>query len=221
MSGWIKLHRRLLEWEWYSDLKVSRLFIHCLLLANYEDSKWRGIDIKKGSFISSLGNLSQSSGLTIREVRTALTKLKSTGELTSKGHAEYSVFTVVKYEDYQSIDTLKDKPETSKRQAKDKQATTDKEEEEYKEGKEIKNIIPPFDSFLAYAVEKKPLVDTQALKLKYDTWVELGWKTGKDNEIKNWKVTLLHTLPYIADRKKEVSEMTDEERKRKANASVL
>lgn len=47
MSGWIKLHRKLLDWEWYSDTNCRLLFIHCLLKANFEDTKWRGVDIKK------------------------------------------------------------------------------------------------------------------------------------------------------------------------------
>ena len=140
MSGWVKLHRKLLDWEWYSDKNCRLLFIHCLLKANYEDTKWRGIDIQKGSFISSLANLSKSSGLTIRELRTALTKLKSTCEVTSVGHAEYTMFTVVMYNDYQTTDTPRDKQATSKRQASDKQATTVKERKNIRI-KEIKNIF--------------------------------------------------------------------------------
>lgn len=148
MSGWIKIYRKLLKWEWYNDKNCRLLFIHCLLMANHEDAKWRGVDIKKGSFISSLGNLSQSSGLTIRELRTALTKLKSTNELTSQGHAEYTVFTVVNYNSYQSSDTPIDKPKTSKRQASDKQATTDKEELRIKEERErIESKVDFFEIF--------------------------------------------------------------------------
>lgn len=145
MSGWIKLHRKLLDWEWYNDLNCRVLFIHCLLLANYDEKKWRGVDVERGSFISSIAILSQSSGLTIRQVRTALTKLKSTGEMTSKGHSEYSVFTVVRYNEYQESDTPKDKPATSKRQAKDKQATTTKEYKEYKEVKEDETVYRSFN----------------------------------------------------------------------------
>jgi len=197
MSGWIKVHRKLLDWEWYSDTNCRLLFIHCLLKANYEDTKWRGVEIKKGSFISSLANLAKSSGLSLRSLRTAISKLESTSELTSKGHAEYTVFTVVKYNEYQSTDKLPARQKTSKRQASDKQATTDKEEEEFKEEKENNNLFPTFIEFLEYAQLKKPNVDPNLLKQKYESWSFNNWTTGKGEKIINWKNTLNNTLPYI------------------------
>ena len=39
-NGWIKLHRNLLDWEWYSDIKVCRVFLHLLLTANFKDGNW-------------------------------------------------------------------------------------------------------------------------------------------------------------------------------------
>ena len=33
MSGWIKLHRKITEWEWYSDANTFRVFMHLLLTA--------------------------------------------------------------------------------------------------------------------------------------------------------------------------------------------
>jgi hypothetical protein len=37
------------------------------------------------------------------------------------------------------------------------------------------------------------------LKLKYDSWIANDWKNGNDKQIKNWKSSLLNTLPYIKD----------------------
>ena len=47
-NGWLKLHRKISEWEWYTDGNTFRLFLHLLLNANFEDKKWKGITIKKG-----------------------------------------------------------------------------------------------------------------------------------------------------------------------------
>jgi hypothetical protein len=47
MIGWLKLHRKLLQWEWYPDVNVRLVFIHCLLKANYEDKHWKGKLIKR------------------------------------------------------------------------------------------------------------------------------------------------------------------------------
>jgi hypothetical protein len=64
------------------------------------------------------------------------------------------------------------------------------------------NNIPNWDDFLAYAVDKKPKVNRQDLRLKYEAWFENGWsinRAGKLQPIQNWKTTLLNTLPYIAE----------------------
>ena len=45
-GGYIKLHRKLLEWCWYDDDTVFRLFIHILLKANYRAVKWHDITIE-------------------------------------------------------------------------------------------------------------------------------------------------------------------------------
>ena len=80
----VKVYRKLLEWEWYSDVNTKTLFIHCLLRANWREGKWQGIHYLPGEFITSLPSLAEESGLTVRQVRTSLNKLISTGELTSK-----------------------------------------------------------------------------------------------------------------------------------------
>ena len=36
-SGFIKLHRKILKWEWYDEPNTMRLFIHLLLTASIED----------------------------------------------------------------------------------------------------------------------------------------------------------------------------------------
>lgn len=127
-KGWIKLHRALLEWEWYDDNNTFRLFIHCLLRANHADKEWRGKHIKRGSFFTSLDSLASETGLTVRQIRTSLDKLESTGELTSSGQARGRMITVSKYDSYQSDDKLDDSQMTAKRQADDRLATTNKNE---------------------------------------------------------------------------------------------
>lgn len=124
---YLKLYYKLLDWEWYTDIPVRILFEHCLLKANRFDKKWHGIEIKAGSFITSYENLAFETGLSVRQVRTALSKLKSTGELTHEGHTQYSVITVKNWDEYQASDKQNDKQSTSERQTSDKRATTTRE----------------------------------------------------------------------------------------------
>jgi hypothetical protein len=63
-------------------------------------------------------------------------------------------------------------------------------------------FIPEFQEFKNYALEKKPEIDIEVLKLKYDAWVENGWKDGNNKVIKNWKSKLLNTIPYLKEKEK-------------------
>lgn len=102
MNGHIKLHRALTEWGWYKDLPTCKLWLHVLLRANYKACEWQGIEIPRGAFATSYASLSAESGLTVKQVRTALDKLKSTGEITVKTNRHYTIVTVEKYDEYQS-----------------------------------------------------------------------------------------------------------------------
>lgn len=101
MSGWIKLHRQFLNWEWYDDAPVKTLFLHLLLKANYTAKNWHGIAINRGQYLTSLPKLSSEAGLSHKQTRGALEKLKRTKEVTVEG-TQYSLITLCKYETYQS-----------------------------------------------------------------------------------------------------------------------
>jgi len=125
-NGWIKLHRKILKWEWFDDPNTCHFFQYCKLRANFEDNKWRGIVIEKGSFISSLSKMAKETGLTIQQVRTSIKKLKSTHELTSETTNRYTVIAVTNYELYQQDNTPPNNQTTNKQQTDNKRITTDK-----------------------------------------------------------------------------------------------
>lgn len=58
-AGQILLHRKIVEWEWYTDINTCRLFIHMLLIANWKEGHFRGTTVPRGSFVSSLEKLSE------------------------------------------------------------------------------------------------------------------------------------------------------------------
>lgn len=122
--GYVRLYRSLINWEWFTDVNVCHLFIYCLLRANHSDNNWRGLVIQRGSFITSLGNLSRETGLTKMQVRTALNKLKLTHEITHKGTSRNTVIIVNNYEQYQDINTLSNTQITRKQHTNNTQITT-------------------------------------------------------------------------------------------------
>lgn len=103
-GGYIKLHRKLTKWEWYHNANTFRVFIHLLLTANYEPRRFEGKVIDRGQRIASLSSLAKELKMSVREVRTSLEHLKSTGEISLIPTARFTVFTINNYEEYQKID---------------------------------------------------------------------------------------------------------------------
>ena len=147
MEGWLKLHRKLTAWEWYKDVPVKTLFLHLLICANYQPTKYQGKEYEAGELITTLGSLADGCGLTMQQVRTALDKLESTGEITRKATNKITVIKVLKYSDYQAYDLpeqqTNNKQITNEQQTNNKQITnkhTILKEIKNKRNKEIKNI---------------------------------------------------------------------------------
>lgn len=141
-GNYIKLSRNITEWEWYSDINTCRLFIHMILKANWKDGNFRGEKIPRGSFVSSIHKLSEEISLTEREVRTAISHLKMTGEVTSRSTNKFTVFSIKNYETYQSNDTQASIQETSERHSNDKLTTTIEERKKRKqERRKEKGIV--------------------------------------------------------------------------------
>jgi len=121
-TGWIKLHRQLIDWEWYSDVNTTRVFLHLLIVANHKDNKWRGIEIKRGQRLTSISALAKETNLSIKNIRTSIKRLKTTNEVASHSTAQHTVFTMVNYDLYQEGAN----ETASEGQAKGKQRATNK-----------------------------------------------------------------------------------------------
>lgn len=101
MQGWIKLHRQLLEWEWYDDVNTFRLFIHLILKASHKERKYKGVTIKIGQVMTGRKILSMETGLSEQKIRTSLERLKSTNEITIESSSQGTIIQLVNYEKYQ------------------------------------------------------------------------------------------------------------------------
>lgn len=146
-KAFIKLNRDMVNWEWYQDTNVKSVFIHCLFKANYKDMKWKGIEVKRGQFISSYQHLANETGLSVKKVRVAIEKLIMTNNLAKSSTSKYTVFTVINYSLYQ------DKGQTNRQadgQTNGKQRATSKES---KERKESSMLCPTYDKLLQLCIE--------------------------------------------------------------------
>ncbi len=165
LNGFVKLHRKLIAWGWYQDYVVKDVFLHLLLTANFKDSQWRGITLKKGQLITGSKRLADDLGFTRQQVRTALGKLKSTNEITIETTNRYSLITIVNWNDYQSDDdtsTNKSTKSATNKQPTDNQQITnkqpqrknDKNNKESKEEKESVVPLPPWAAAKGWSLEE-------------------------------------------------------------------
>ena len=105
-DGWIKLYRKITEWEWYKSPSVRCVFLHLLLTANTKDKRYKGRVIKRGQTLTSASKLAQENGLGLNTVKRSLKKLEDTCEIKKEHFMNGSLITVVRYEQYQDIEYL-------------------------------------------------------------------------------------------------------------------
>ena len=103
--GYIKLFRKLEDWEWYDDLQLVGFFIHLILSANYKDSRYHGHIIPRGSLVFGRKEAAKRFGVGEQVIRTMLTRLKSTTEITSNITSKFSIICIVNFEKYQDKTT--------------------------------------------------------------------------------------------------------------------
>ena len=176
-QGFIFLHRRFLDWEWYGEPNMVTLFIHILLSANYEAKRWKGIEIERGQFITSLQSLSDAIGVSVMKVRTCLKRLEETGEITTKTTNKYSVITICKYDSYQSQNSDANKQITNNQQTDNKQITIKQQSNNNNIiNKEINNNISSLSNEREHetenveAIEEKPKKTTKGKTKNQDPY---------------------------------------------------
>jgi len=170
MSGWIKIHRKFLDWEWFNKSEAVHLFMYMLLKANHKDGKWQGIEVKRGQFISSLGNISNATGISIQTIRTILKKLEKTNEIELKSTSQFTIVTICKYECYQDQEEDTNKPLTNNQQTTNKQLTTNKNDK----NKEEYNIPIRKQEFALKLASFVEMYGKEMIREFYEYWTEHG-----------------------------------------------
>lgn len=100
---WIKLHRSLTEWEWFSNSEMVQIFIYLLLKASYEEKKWQGSIIQRGQIITNYSVIQLDLGISLQKIRTCFDRLKSTGEINVETTRKHLLITICNFEKYQCI----------------------------------------------------------------------------------------------------------------------
>jgi len=154
----------------------------------------------------SLQNLWRCSAEKMREILDDLI-YNEIGEITeSQGFIEFSCRRFVKENEISKIrsEASKSNQNANKTSTKAKQKLNKKTQNtdiDYENESDNKSCseIPTLKEFLEYAKSKKAQVNEEEVSLKYEAWKVNSWRTGGENprKIKNWKTTLLNTLPHL------------------------
>jgi len=137
------LFRKIWDTSFYRNPKTCHLVIHLLLRANFKSNKiifnQQELKIERGSFITSIGNLSEETGLSLQNVRTSLKTLENIHFLTRKPTNQFTLISIQKYEDYQNPNIPSNKPLTNHQQTTNKRPTTNNKDN--KDNKDKKDKI--------------------------------------------------------------------------------
>ena len=134
---YIKLFRKILKWGWYGDTNTFRVFMHILLKANYKPKEYKGVMINSGECVFGRKAWAKELGLSEQQIRTAISHLQSTNEITITSTNKFSVIHVVKWELWQVGDGLSTNEATN--DVNEIQPTTNQQLTTSKESKKVIN----------------------------------------------------------------------------------
>ena len=145
MQGWFKIYRQIEDWEWYKSPNTRHLFEHLIGRANVEPKRFKGTLLHRGELITSVGHLSDQTGLSMNQVRLALRNLESTGEIICQRTNRWTKVKVTNFNKYQNVkcdsstdfNRAKNIQNTNTSQTDDSRSTLNKEDKEVKNSKNL------------------------------------------------------------------------------------
>lgn len=183
-NGFIVLHRKLLEWEWFADPKTLVVWIYLLFRANWKPNRWKGIEIGRGETLETIAGISRATGLSVQSVRTALEHLKSTKEITTRSTGYGTLISIATYSKYQDLPdgiNKENNKEINKRLTNDQQTINNTRTRITKkqEKQERESTAPALDEIKQFVKENGLNLDPQYF---FDYYSEAGFP-------KSWKAT--------------------------------
>jgi len=216
-KGWISVHRQFKDhWLWKEKRIFSKAeaWIDILMSVNHSEQKViiKNVvyTVNRGESIMSLDSWSKRWNWNKSKVRRFLEVLQSELMIVTKNETQTTRLTVCNYDSYQTIGNA-DETQTKRKRNADETQTTPNNNTNNKNNENKEKAVAPISmvslqEFMIYAKTKiNNEVEYQSkrdnLILKYENWVENGWRDGFDKPIKRWKAKLLNAIPHIKEKK--------------------
>lgn len=178
MSGWVKLHRQVLDSSLWQNPNAFMVFTYLLLRAAHAPKKFpfngKDLDLQAGELISSHDSIriGMAGALSIKQIRTALNYLKETSRVAVKSTTKFSVITITNWDLYQTEGRQEGEPRANEGQTEGKPRATNKNVKNEKKGKNDKNSFPQ-----AEEITFPPVLDTPDCRTEWSRW--LGHKAKR------------------------------------------
>lgn len=106
MAGgdWVKVHRSMLDTAIWSDEWLVKLWIWCLLKANYAPRAWNGETVDRGQFITGRNTAADELGVSPSKWYRGIVMLADMGNVKVEANSKWTRITVCNYSRYQDAD---------------------------------------------------------------------------------------------------------------------
>ena len=182
-GSYIKLHRKFLNWGWYDTDTTKLLFLHLLLIASWKESTWHGITLKPGELIRTNENLAKELNKTVQQIKTAISNLKTTQEITCRNVGRIRVITIKNWSLYQGNNPKTTSKVTEQQPDSNLKTTAYKE---YKNNKNIKKYVPPAKHDIEDYCFLRGFKDVD-VDAFMDYNESLGWKMEWHRALDQWR----------------------------------
>ena len=99
-EAYIRLDKSFLQWRWFKNHKTVIVFLWLLASANLEEEQMFSETVPRGSILTNNATIAYECNLTIQNVRTALSNLQKTGEITRTYRNHYQIISVTDFDKY-------------------------------------------------------------------------------------------------------------------------
>lgn len=189
-GGFVKDYRSTLDWEWFTDVNTAHLWEYIRLRVNYEDSSYRGITVRRGEMLESIRKIAERTGMTVQNVRTSLSHLQNTGEVTCKPTRQGMLINAVNYAKFQGLDVEGNTPTNTQTNTQSNTPPLP-----IIRNKEIKNKRNNREAQPPTLSEIREFIEAEKLSVKperfHDYYEARGWRNVKDwkKKIREWHLT--------------------------------
>lgn len=191
MAGFIVIDRKIQEWRWWGNTNAMSIWLYLLVGANWKDGYWHGIEVKRGSLITSKAKMAEKLHLNRRTIDHWIKVFAEEGQISYQCTSTYTAITVVNYDKYQCLDddtaqvtAQVPAQQTAQPTAHNRTRITTITNNNTNSCGRMKK--PTIEEVRSYIEEKGYNVDPERF---YDFYESNGWKVGK-NPMKDWKATV-------------------------------